>query len=136
MHWRVKRCPCLRLTNKGLIAPFLLEKPMFTMLKTLRTLVCYLLSGLLFILPFTLLALWALLGSKWAFNSLYSLDVLICSICHGTHLESISARSYRLRNDKRYLYQMLFIDLLAKPFDGADHCERAWRWEKSVIKRP
>tara|TARA_B100000700_G_scaffold4173_1_gene4784 strand:- start:2618 stop:2950 length:333 start_codon:yes stop_codon:yes gene_type:complete len=106
---------------------------MLTILKTLRTLVCYLLSGLLFILPFAVLAAWALLGSKWAFNCLYSLDVLICSICHGTRLESISARSYRLRNDKRYLYQMHFIDLLAKPFDGEEHCKRAYLWERKAI---
>ena len=107
---------------------------MFNVLKTLRTLLCYLLCGLLFIVPFIVLSLIALLGSTWAFNSLYSIDITICSICHGTKLESISARSYRLRNDKRYYYQMRFIDLLAQPFDGKEHCRRAFKWESKVIK--
>jgi len=102
-------------------------------LKTLRTLVCYVLCGLVILIPFLLLSAFALFGSRWAFNSLYSIDVAICSICHGTRLESISARSYRLRNDRRYLYQMLFIDLLAQPFDGKEHCKRAYLWERKAI---
>ena len=107
---------------------------MSNVLKTLRTLVCYVLCGVVILTPFLLLSAFALFGSRWAFNSLYSIDVAICSICHGTRLESISARSYRLRNDKRYLYQMLFIDWLAKPFDGKEHCRRAFKWESKVIK--
>ncbi len=106
---------------------------MLNLLKTLRTLVFYVLCGLLFVGPLIVLSLFALFGSRWAFNSLYSIDVAICSISHGTKLESISARSYRLRAEKRYYYQMLVIDLLALPFDGSGHCERAWNWEKSVI---
>lgn len=106
---------------------------MITTLKTLRTLVGYILCGLLFIWPFIILSIFALFGSAWAFNSLYSIDVSICSICHGTKLESISARSYRLCKDKRYYYQMRVIDLLAKPFDGANHCKRARKWESKVI---
>ncbi|MCG9711098.1 hypothetical protein L1D46_20210 [Pseudoalteromonas sp. Isolate3] len=107
---------------------------MLTLLKTLRTLLCYVLCGLLFIVPFIVLSLIALHGSTWAFNSLYSIDITICSICHGTKLESISARSYRLRSDKRYYYQMLIIDWLATPFDGKEHCRRAFKWESKAIK--
>ncbi len=107
---------------------------MSTILKTLRTLIGYVLCGLLFIAPFIVLSLIALCGSKWAFNSLHSIDITICSICHGTRLESISARSYRLRNDKRYYYQMRVIDWLAKPFDGKEHCRKAFKWESKVIK--
>lgn len=106
---------------------------MITLLKTLRTLIGYILCGLLFVWPFVVLSAFALLGSRWAFNSLYSIDIAICSICHGTKLESISARSYRLRNDKRYYYQMRVIDMLAKPFDGDNHCKRAHKWERKVI---
>lgn len=106
---------------------------MLTVLKTMRTLVCYVLCGLVILIPFLILAAFALFGSRWAFNSLYSIDVAICSVCHGTMLESISARSYRLRKDKRYLYQMHFIDLLAKPFDGKEHCKRAYLWERKAI---
>jgi len=29
---------------------------------------------------------------------------------------------------------MRFIDLLAKPFDGKEHCRRAFKWESKVIK--
>lgn len=103
-------------------------------LKMLRTLVCYLLCGLLFLAPFLILTIFALFGSVWAFNSLYSLDIAICSMCHGTKLESISARSYRLRDDPRYYYQMLVIDVLAWPFDGHDHCQRALAWERETIR--
>ncbi|BBW91802.1 hypothetical protein PS1M3_18890 [Pseudoalteromonas sp. PS1M3] len=106
---------------------------MITILKTLRTLTGYILCGLLFVGPFVILSAFALFGSRWAFNSLYSIDIAICSICHGTKLESISARSYRLRNDKRYYYQMTIIDLLARPFDGHEHCRRAYKWENKVI---
>lgn len=106
---------------------------MFNVLKTLRTLVCYVLCGVTILLPFLLFAAFAFFGSRWAFNSLYSIDVVICSICHGTILESISARSYRLKGDKRYYYQMLIIDWLAKPFDGEGHCEQAYLWERSAI---
>lgn len=106
---------------------------MITTLKTLRTLIGYILCGLLFVWPFIILSLFALFGSVWAFNSLYSIDIAICSICHGTKLESISARSFRLSHDKRYHYQMLVIDLLARPFDGTDHCKRAHKWESKVI---
>jgi len=106
---------------------------MSNVLKTLRTLVCYLLCGGLILIPFLLLSAFALFGSRWAFNSLYSIDVAICSICHGTMLESISARSFRLQGDKRYYYQMIIIDWLAKPFDGEGHCEQAYLWEKKVI---
>ena len=108
---------------------------MITALKTLRTLIGYILCGLLFIGPFIVLSAFALFGSAWAFNSLYSLDIAICSICHGTKLESISARSYRLRHDRRYYYQMIVIDCLAKPFDGTDHCKRAYKWESKVINK-
>jgi len=107
---------------------------MSNVLKTIRTLLCYLLCGILLITPFIVLSFPALFGNNWAFNCLYSLDIFICSLCHGTRLESISARSYRLRNDKRYYYQMRFIDLLAKPFDGKEHCRRAFKWESKVIK--
>ncbi|WP_244390720.1 hypothetical protein [Pseudoalteromonas sp. KAN5] len=106
---------------------------MITILKTLTTLLGYVLCGLLFIAPFIVLSLFALCGSNWAFNSLYSIDITICSICHGTRLESISARSYRLRDDPRYYTQMLIIDWLAKPFDGDNHCKRAHKWESKVI---
>jgi len=107
---------------------------MLTLLKTLRTLFCYVLCGLLFIVPFAALSLLALFGSRWAFNSLYAIDITICSMCHGTMLESISARSYRLRRDKRYYLQMLIVDVLAKPFDGSEHCKRAYQWESKNIK--
>ena len=106
---------------------------MTTALKTLRTLIGYILCGLLFIGPFMTLSAFALFGSVWAFNSLYSIDIAICSICHGTKLESISARSFRLSHDKRYYYQMRVIDMLAKPFDGDNHCKRAHKWERKVI---
>lgn len=106
---------------------------MISILKTLRTLTGYILCGLLFIGPFVILSAFALFGSRWAFNSLYSIDIAICSICHGTKLESISARSFRLSHDKRYHYQMRVIDMLAKPFDGANHCKRAHKWESKVI---
>ncbi|PLT26683.1 hypothetical protein [Pseudoalteromonas sp. MelDa3] len=106
---------------------------MLTTLKTLRTLIGYILCGLLFIGPFVILSIVALFGSSWAFNSLYSIDIAICSISHGTRLESISARSFRLSHDKRYHYQMRVIDFLAKPFDGANHCKRAHKWERKVI---
>ena len=107
---------------------------MVTALKTLRTLIAYTLCAMLFIAPFSVLSLIALAGSSWAFNSLYSIDIAICSICHGTRLESISARSFRLSHDKRYHYQMLIIDFLAQPFDGDNHCKRAHKWESKVIK--
>ena len=106
---------------------------MLTILKTIRTLASYFVCGLFFIIPFVILALCTLTGSMWAINSLYSIDVAICSICHGTKLESISGRSYRLRHKKRYWYQMVFIDFLAKPFDGERHCLRAREWEQKVI---
>lgn len=106
---------------------------MFTMLKTLRTLLCYVLCGVVILIPFLLLAAFALFGSRWAFNSLYGIDVAICGICHNTKLESISARSYRLRHDPRYHTQMMIIDWLAKPFDGDNHCKRAHKWESKVI---
>ena len=108
---------------------------MLTMLKTTRTLLAYVFCGLLFIAPFIILSLFALCGSSWAFNSLYSIDIAICSICHGTKLESISARSFRLRDDRRYYLQLLVIDFLAKPFDGTDHCKRAYKWESKVINK-
>lgn len=106
---------------------------MLTMLKAIRTLLGYVVCGLLFIAPLIILSLFAFFGSNWAFNSLYSIDLTICSICHGTRLESISARSYRLRDDPRYYTQMLIIDWLAKPFDGDNHCKRAHKWESKTI---
>ena len=30
---------------------------------------------------------------------------------------------------------MLVIDWLAKPFDGTDHCKRAYKWESKVINK-
>lgn len=106
---------------------------MIAALKTIRTLIGYILCGLLFALPFVVLAVCALAGSKWAFNSLHSLDITICSICHGTRLETISARSYRLRHQRRYALQMLVIDMLARPLDGLNHCKRAFEWESKTI---
>ena len=106
---------------------------MLTMLKAIRTLLGYVVCGLLFIAPLIILSLFAIFGSNWAFNSLYSIDITICSIFHGTKLESISARSFRLSHDRRYYYQMRVIDMLAKPFDGDNHCKRAHKWERKVI---
>lgn len=106
---------------------------MLTILKAIRTLLGYVVCGLFFITPFIILTVFTALGQKWAFNSLYSIDIAICSICHGTKLESISARSFRLSHDKRYHYQMRVIDFLAKPFDGTNHCKRAHKWERKVI---
>ncbi|QWV06153.1 hypothetical protein KQ246_07050 [Pseudoalteromonas shioyasakiensis] len=104
------------------------------LLKTVRTLSGYILCGLFFIVPFILLTVFTVFGCRWAFNGLYGIDITICNICHGTNLESISARSYRLRGDKRYYLQMKIIDVLAKPFDGDNHCQRAHKWESKVIK--
>ena len=106
---------------------------MIATLKTSRTLIGYNLCGILFALPFDVLAVCALLGSKWAFNSLHSLDIAICSMCHGTRLETISARSYRLRHKRRYALQMRVIDTLARPLDGLKHCQRAFEWESKTI---
>lgn len=104
------------------------------MLKTIRTLLGYVLCAILFIVPLILLTLPALFRNRWALVSLYSIDLTICAICHGELLESISARSYRFKHLKRYNYQRKLIDGLAVLFGGEpEHCRRAIRWETKVI---
>lgn len=107
------------------------------MISTLRALLGYLICGLTFGLPLSLLAIPALCGSSRAFKALYGIDIAICALCHNTMLESISGRSYRFKAKRRYRYQMQVIDLLALLVgDGKDHCKRAYEWEVKYIKLP
>lgn len=105
------------------------------MISTFRTLVAYLICGALLGVPFLVYGLLGLFRVEYALRVLYSLDVAICSMCHNTRFESISGRAWRHRYDRRYYYLVKVIDTLARLCgDGANHCERAAKWEQDRFK--
>jgi len=79
-----------------------------------------------------------LLVSKWVdygFNIWYGLDVVVCSIVHGTRYRTISGIcGQKMDKQKRYYYQAKIIDFIFKIIgDGPNHCKRAWEWEKNTL---
>lgn len=120
-----------------------------SILRSIKTLILYLLCFLIIVdIPWTplddlvtfggqfLLAM--LVGaffSNYAFNIWFGLDIVVCSIVHGTRYRTISGWvGQRMDNDKRYYYKAKVIDLLFKLLgDGPDHCKRSYLWEKEHL---
>ncbi|MBO9492076.1 hypothetical protein J7384_17070 [Endozoicomonas sp. G2_1] len=103
---------------------------MIPILKTLRTLLAYLVLGLptlLFIWP---TAFW--IKKNRAIRSAWiSFDKRICSFAHGTYDRTISGYTGQfMHKHKRFEYQAKFIDFFAELFgDDPDHCYRAYLYE-------
>lgn len=103
---------------------------------TSRTLLAYVLLGLSLILSplgwfFLLTGVGCFLRNKYCFKVWYQVDVLLCTMAHGTKLRTISGWSGQHAYLKRYLYQRRVIDFLAKLCgDGPNHCQRAFEWER------
>jgi hypothetical protein len=92
-------------------------------LNALRTLVCYLVLGLLLALP--ALPLLPFIGkSAWALNGWLSIDITICSWAHGTRYRSISGWVGQFMYSKRrYKVVAKVIDVIFEQLTGeTDHC--------------
>jgi hypothetical protein len=72
---------------------------------------------------------------NYAFNIWLALDVVVCSIVHGTRHRTISGwAGQRMDTSKRYYYIAKVIDLLFRVIgDDKGHCKRAYEWERSHI---
>ncbi|GLX85045.1 hypothetical protein tloyanaT_12970 [Thalassotalea loyana] len=103
---------------------------LLSLLKTIRTLLAYVLVGLpliaayFFTIPTTIF-------SRWGQNFWLSIDIVICSAAHGTRYRTISGwTGEHAFTKRRYQYQAYIIDLLAYPFERQwDHCHRAYIYE-------
>lgn len=115
---------------------------MIPILKTLRQLLGYCLIAYTLLntpLGVFFLALFPLIGRyEYCFNIWHTIDVLICSILHGTHKRTISGwTGQHAQKYKRYYYQAKVIDFLAElAGDGLNHCHRAYLHElkKGLVK--
>jgi len=99
--------------------------------KVLRTLFAYLVIGLLIATWFIPL-LFFINKSAYSFRVWFAIDVLICTVAHGTYRRTISGWTGQYMSLKpRYAYQAKVIDTILKLCgDGDDHCLRAYRWER------
>lgn len=123
---------------------------MYNILGAIRSLVAYTLC-LLIIVNVPWLALddyvtfggWFILGCfilmffrvSYAFSIWLGLDVVVCSIVHGTRYRTISGwAGQRMETSKRYYYIAKVIDFLFIALgDGKDHCKKAYQWELSHL---
>ncbi|GLX86383.1 hypothetical protein tloyanaT_26360 [Thalassotalea loyana] len=99
--------------------------------KVFQQLLGYVLIGL----PMSLLMLPSLIAfnrSTHIKRSWLALDIFIATLAHGTLRRTISGLTgERMHKQKRYYYQALVIDFLAKLVgDGPNHCYRAYLWEQ------
>jgi hypothetical protein len=103
---------------------------MILILKVLRTLFAYLFLGVMVgtaflpLLPF-------IRRSEYAFRVWYTIDVLICSVSHGTTERTISGwTGEHMQASTRYLVQGRVINFILRlTGDSPLHCERAYEWE-------
>lgn len=73
---------------------------------------------------------YVLTRSNYSLRVLWMLDLVVCTICHGTIYRTISSWSWEHRGKKRYALQVVIIDFLSRVFgDEPDHCKRAYQWE-------
>lgn len=100
------------------------------LVKALRTLFAYLVIGLIVGVWFTPLLPWVK-KNNYAFRIWFSIDVMVCTVAHGTYRRTISGWSGQFMSTKpRYRKQAKVIDLLLRLCgDTADHCLRAYQWE-------
>lgn len=105
-------------------------------LKTLRQLMGYLLIAAAFLYSYIgvyylICALGSFMGYKYCLRQWLALDIIVCTIIHGTFRRTISGYTGQRMHLKRYKLQASVIDTLAKLFgDDKDHCLRAYGWEK------
>jgi len=101
-----------------------------TTLKTIRTLLSYLVIGLVFGGICSPL-LFFMKGDNLPFRIWFIIDLLICTIAHNTDMRTVSGwTGQHMHNKKRYYYQAKVIDWLAEVAgDGPNHCYRAFQWE-------
>lgn len=100
-------------------------------LSTLRTLVAYLILGLIFGGSCAPL-LFFMDGKNIPFRVWYLIDVMICTVAHDTDMRSISGwTGQHMANKKRYALQAKVIDYLAVLVgDKPNHCYRMFVWEQ------
>jgi len=101
-------------------------------LKSVRTLLAYVITGLFVCIPF--LVLLPFIGRKgYAFEVWLAIDVFICTIAHGTRYRTISGwTGQHMLTHNRYYLQAIIIDwLLQKLGDAPNHCLRAYQHEKA-----
>ena len=109
---------------------------MAALLKSVRQLLGYLIIGYLLLntpIGVFFLAQFPLIGRfEYCFRTWLAIDVLLCTILHGTKRRTISGwTGQHMDKYKRYYYQALVIDGLAKLVgDGEHHCKRAFLSEK------
>lgn len=63
---------------------------------------------------------------EYVYQVTIALDQLINALTGGTADETISSRCFRLNHEKAYRYAEIFINLLFLPFQGFNHCEKAY----------
>lgn len=101
-------------------------------LKTIRTLLTYLILGLPLLLIFgCLLPFINSTTMNYPFKVWFAIDVAICAIAHNTYRRSISGwTGQHALTKKRYYYQAKIIDfILVLCGDSPDHCYRSYLWE-------
>lgn len=101
-------------------------------LKTLRTLISYLLVAFFLLTPFgwIFLAQLPFIGvSRYCHHTWYVIDILVCHVCHNTGPKrTISGWTGQYMNSKkRYRYQSRVIDFMF----GKGHCWQEYQHEKS-----
>ena len=97
---------------------------------TLYQLTVYVAVGMpLLLMPYPVIYL--LLGKRRAYKYAIAVDILACVLAHG-EFRTISGLTGDKKLDKRYKYQLIAINWLLKPFDGANHCERTHEHEQNI----
>lgn len=100
------------------------------LVKVFRTLFAYVVIGLLVGIWFFPLLPWVK-KNKYAFRIWFSIDVMICSVAHGTYRRTISGWSGQFMSKKQnYRTQAKIIDYLIVLCGGEkNHCISAYQWE-------
>ncbi len=100
------------------------------LVKVIRTLFAYVVLGLLVGVWFVPLLPWVK-KNEYAFRIWFSIDVMICTVAHGTYRRTISGWSGQFMALKpNYNVQARIIDCLIALLSGEqEHCKRAYEWE-------
>jgi hypothetical protein len=73
---------------------------------------------------------------EWVYQVTIALDQLVNSIFNGSADETISSRCFRLNARNPYKWMEKAVNLLFQPFQGPDHCRRAYLKELNGRQRP
>jgi hypothetical protein len=75
-------------------------------------------------------------GKEWVYQNLIAIDQLFNALFNGAADETISARCFRLAYRQPYKTLEKIVNAIFHPFQGPDHCMKAYYKELNGRQRP